>query len=119
MNQFLVFSLGNSEFAVPLLRVKTVVTLSTVASVPYMPPHFKGLINLRGEIIAVINPKFKMGIQDEASAPEPSVIIFDHGDQVRGMAVDSVNRVFSMIEGNETASPTLIDIDSTLNIGVA
>ena len=117
MNQFLVFSLGDSEFSVPLLRVKSVVLLPRVAPVPYMPSHFKGIINVRGEIISVVDPKKKLNILTEIARPEHSVIIFEHGAQSRGIAVDSVNRVLTVIEGVETPTPPALDIEATLDIG--
>lgn len=63
LEKFLGFSLGTEEYAIPLLSVKEVIALPEITPVPFSPPHFLGIINLRGQIISVMDlrKKFALG----------------------------------------------------------
>ena len=73
--QILVFSLGDRECAVPLGQIQTVAVCPRVTPVPYMPLHFKGLINIRGRIVSIIDLAVRLGIERKQEPSEPSVIL--------------------------------------------
>lgn len=94
LERFLAFSLADEEYAIPLLSVKEVIALPEFTPVPQSPPHFSGIMNLRGQVISVIDLRLKFGIKSTKAA-ETSVIIIDMGESSLGVIVDSVNSVFS------------------------
>lgn len=90
--RYLSFSLGNEEFAIPLLKVKEVIGVPEVTSVPFTPPYFLGIMNLRGQIISVMDLRQKLGIKP-VNKNETAVIICDFGHISLGVVVDSINSV--------------------------
>ncbi|MEZ4743748.1 MAG: chemotaxis protein CheW [Bdellovibrionota bacterium] len=92
--RYLEFSLGEEKFAIPLLAVKEVIAIPQLTPVPYSPKHFLGIMNLRGQIISVIDLRQKFDIKPNDSK-ENAVIICDLSSIVLGVVVDSVNSVLS------------------------
>ncbi|MCE3010978.1 MAG: chemotaxis protein CheW [Proteobacteria bacterium] len=111
--RYLAFSLGAEEYAIPLLSVREVIAVPDITPVPQSPVHFLGIMNLRGQVISVIDLRTKFGIKPNKT-DETSVIILDMGDHSLGAIVDSVNSVLSPtaeelseppdLEGNKNAS---------------
>lgn len=95
VSRYLAFSLDKEDFAVPLLDVKEVIALPEFTSVPYSPPHFLGIMNLRGQVISVIDLRLKFNMKPQNTS-ETTVIICDLNPLCIGVAVDSVNQVLSL-----------------------
>lgn len=94
LNRFLCFSLGTDEFAIPLLSVKEVIGMPELTPIPQSPSHYLGMMNLRGQVISVIDLRVKLGVKSTKNA-ETSVVIIDLGENSMGVVVDSVNSVLS------------------------
>jgi purine-binding chemotaxis protein CheW len=91
--RYMQLRVGPNLFAIPLLSVKEVISKSDLTSVPNMPSHFEGMMNLRGQILGVYSARKKLGIRAaESKEPDVIVIIENHGQQV-GVIVDDVVRV--------------------------
>lgn len=90
--RFLSFSLGAEEYAIPILAVKEVIALPEITPIPFSPAYFLGIMNLRGQVISVIDLRMKLGIKAQNS-PETSVIICDLTSTCLGVVVDSINSV--------------------------
>ncbi len=90
----LVFSLDNEKYGIPLTSVKEVIGMTSITPVPHVPIFFKGLINLRGEIISVIDLRLKLAVPAmEYQAKKTSIIITDVNDRSIAIIVDDVNEV--------------------------
>ena len=74
--RFLCFSLGAEEYAIPLLVVREVIAMPEYTPVPYTPPYFLGIMNLRGQVISVMDLRQKLGLKPRSDA-ETTVIICD------------------------------------------
>lgn len=109
--RFLCFSLGQEEFAMPLLKVREVIAMPDVTPVPHTPSYFIGIMNLRGQVISVLDLRKKLGIKFGAGA-ETSVIISDLGHMSLGLVVDSVNSVLAPQPGEVSPTP---EIHSQMN----
>lgn len=90
--RYLCFDLGQEEFCIPLLSVREVLGMPEFTPIPQTPPHFLGIMNLRGQVISVIDLRIKMGIKAMPSE-ETAVVILDFGSFSLGMVVDRVNSV--------------------------
>lgn len=90
--RFICFSLGKEEFAIPLLSVREVLGVPEVTSIPQSPPHFLGVMNLRGQVVSVMDLRLKLNIKPSAS-DETAVIILDFESFSLGVVVDRVNSV--------------------------
>lgn len=95
VSRFLSFSLGKEDYAIPLLSVKEVIAMPEITPIPYTPSHFLGIMNLRGQVISVIDLRTKFNIKTETST-ETAVIICDLKPICLGVVVNSVNSVLSL-----------------------
>ncbi len=107
--RFLVFSLCNEDYAVPLLKVKEVIAITEMTAVPYTPSHFNGIMNLRGKIISVIALRFKFRMSKAEIKPESAIIILDLHPLSFGVIVDAVDSVLAVSAAEIQPAP---DVES-------
>src|SRR5688572_686498 len=89
-NKFLIFNLGTELYGSRLLEIKEVIKRPTIKPVPYMVRYFKGIINLRGQIVSVIDLREKFDIP--TSCPEAGLIlVVDTGEGHIGVIVDEIS----------------------------
>lgn len=105
--KYLIFRLGPKRYSLPLNKVKEVLGVTEITEIPNVPSFYKGLINLRGQIISVIDLRIKFGLDDIAIVPKQSSIIISMvGEVLIGSVVDEVIEVVgyedSQIDTNET-----------------
>ncbi|EQC46675.1 chemotaxis protein CheW [Bacteriovorax sp. Seq25_V] len=112
VHRFLEFSLGAEDYAIPLLSVREVISVPETTPIPKAPPHFLGIMNLRGQVISVVDLRTKLKIKAKEENAEESVIIVDINGMNLGIVVDSINKVlaFNTNEINEVP-----EIDTQVN----
>jgi len=112
VHRFLEFSLGTEDYAIPLLSVREVISVPETTPIPKAPPHFLGIMNLRGQVISVVDLRTKLKIKAKEENQEESVIIVDINGMNLGIVVDSINKVlaFNTNEINEVP-----EIDTQVN----
>jgi purine-binding chemotaxis protein CheW len=113
--RYLCFTLGKEEFALPLLTVKEVIGMPDLTPIPQMPPHFLGMMNLRGNVITVLDLRNKMSIKPQPS-DEQSVIILEIGDLHLGCVVDCVNSVLNLSEADILEKPHMENTKTSQSI---
>jgi len=106
-DRYLCFTLGSEQFACPLMLVKEVVATIEFTPVPHAPPYFLGIMNLRGQVISVIDLKKKFAIKAK-QATDQAVIIFDIEGVALGVSVDSVDSVANVSKEELTDKPDLV-----------
>lgn len=106
LKRFLEFSLGTEAYAVPLLSVKEVIAYPDITRIPYTPPYFLGIMNLRGQVISVIDLRLKFGIKADQNT-ETAVIICDLAPLCIGIVVNSVNSVLPLRESEISERPDI------------
>lgn len=111
-SRFLVFNLNEESYALPLLKVREVIAQTEVTPVPYTPPHFKGVMNLRGQVISVIDMRLKFKMKAQDANGETAIIILDLSPVALGVVVDAVNSVIALHESQISPSP---DIESSIS----
>lgn len=92
--RYLGFSLGDEEYGIPLLKVREVIGMPEITPVPQSPKHFIGIMNLRGQVISIVDLRTKLSILPKKGS-EIAVVICDIGGAYLGIVVDSVNQVYS------------------------
>jgi purine-binding chemotaxis protein CheW len=102
----LCFNLGNEEYAVPLLKIKEVIAKPELTPLPQSPSYFLGIMNLRGQIVSILDLRIKLGIKPSASR-ETSVMILDLGAHSVGVVVDQVNAVQLIKNKDISEKPSL------------
>lgn len=105
--RYLCFSLAAEEFAVPLLHVREVVTVPDCTRIPFAPDYVAGIMNVRGQIITVIDLRKRLSVATTNLTEESAVILFDIGGHCIGGIVDNVNHVLSPDLGQLFDKPEL------------
>jgi purine-binding chemotaxis protein CheW len=110
--KYLAFHLGKEEFAIQVLRVREIMGIQEVTSVPHTPCHVKGVINLRGKVIPIIDLRLKFNMPELEYTQRTCIIIvqIEHeaAHVLMGVIVDSVSEVLAL----QTA-----DIEDTPDFG--
>lgn len=108
--KYLTFSLANEAFGIPVLKVREIITMLHITMVPQMPPYVKGVINLRGKVIPVIDLRTKLRLP-AAEITENSCIIVVQlamaGGELKhaGLIVDAVEEVANVVIEDIEPSP--------------
>jgi purine-binding chemotaxis protein CheW len=97
-HQFVSFRLGNEEFGVDILKVREIVRLQKIARVPQTPEFVEGVINLRGNIIPIINLRNKFGLEEIERDNNTRIIVFNVEGKIIGVIVDRVEQVLRLAE---------------------
>lgn len=105
-DRFLSFSLGGEDYAIPLLNVKEVIAVPETTPIPFAPAHCVGIMNLRGQVISVIDLRTKFGIKSQNQA-ENAVIICDLAPLCLGVVVDSINAVLTPTAAEMSSKPDI------------
>ena len=135
--QVVSFSLDREEFGVDILKVQEIVKLKKIARVPQSPEFVEGVINLRGDVIPVIDLRKKFGLPPVEHCDQTRIIVFNIQDKMLGVLVDRVQKVLRIPEDQIDAPPdvgagsrhafitgigklgedliTLVDIETMLN----
>lgn len=93
-DRYLCFSLGSEDYAIPLLSVREVIAIPEITPVPQAASHFLGIMNLRGQVISVIDLRTKLSIKP-SNTQESAIIICDLNPNSMGVVVDSINCVIN------------------------
>lgn len=99
---YFLFSLAAGRYAVPLMAVEEVATIGPITPVPFMPDYFRGIMNLRGRVVSVLDLRAKLGLPAVITA-ETSMLVMDEGGGHLGVIVDSVDRVITFEAGSVNA----------------
>ena len=110
--KYLIFHLGAEEFGTEVLKVREIMGLQDITSIPQVPAYVKGVLNLRGKVIPVIDLRLKFGMPPEDYTPRTCIIVM-HSHQTEedatiGMIVDGVVEVLNL---------TAADIEDTPDFG--
>ena len=95
-NQFLTFNLGDELYGVDILRVQEIKGYTAVTKIPNTPPHIKGVLNLRGTIVPIIELRTKFGMPTIEYTAFTVIIVVVVRDKVMGLVVDSVSDVLNI-----------------------
>lgn len=117
--RYLAFSLREEQYAIPLLQVKEVIGMTTPTPIPQTPSYFKGIINLRGQVISVIDLRAKLQLSKAEDGPETSIIILDLEPFSIGVIVDSINSVQALGVEDLSSAPDATSIKEQYLTGVA
>ena len=92
-SQWVSFRLGDEEYGVEIAVVHEIVMLGETTRVPGAPNYVRGLINLRSEVIPVVDMRRRFGMPDQSPTEETRVVVVDVQGKRVGMIVDAVNEV--------------------------
>jgi purine-binding chemotaxis protein CheW len=107
--KYLTFALADEEYGVPVLKVREIMKVLAITGVPQAPPHVKGVINLRGKVIPVVDLRLKFGFPSQAYDERTCIIVVDvvlqAGRVMMGVVVDAVSEVLTIAADEIEATP--------------
>ena len=112
LNKYICFSLGTEKYAIPLLTVKEVIRVPEITAVPQTAPHFLGIMNLRGQVISIMDLRKKLNLK-ELNSMETTVMILNFGKNKLGVVVDCVNYVVSISDSEIADKPVVSSTQNT------
>ena len=119
LDRFIEFSLGDEDYAIPLLMVREVISIPETTPIPKAPKHFVGLMNLRGQVISIVDLRNKLSIKPKEISSDSAVIIVDFEGINIGIVVDSINRVLAFSSKDVQEMPELqSQVNSDYILGV-
>jgi purine-binding chemotaxis protein CheW len=98
--KYLTFQLANEEFGIRVLKVREIMGLQEITAVPQTPAHIKGVINLRGKVVPVIDLRLKFGLSANEYTQRTCIIVTqvenESGPVMMGIVVDGVSEVLNL-----------------------
>jgi purine-binding chemotaxis protein CheW len=98
--KYLTFQLANEEFGIRVLKVREIMGMLDITAVPQTPPHVKGVINLRGKVIPVVDLRVKFGLPAVEFTQRTCIIVTqiqgENGQILMGTIVDGVSEVLNL-----------------------
>lgn len=122
--KFLTFTLADECYGVEVLKIREIIRMQKITPVPQMPEHVKGVINLRGKVIPVVDLRVKFNLHAGEATERTCIIVVDVDggqgvNQLLGLVVDAVEEVLNVSEEDVRPSPdfgTHLSTDCCLGI---
>lgn len=122
--KYLTFRLADEEYGLEILKVQEIIQLQTVTRVPRTPGYVRGVINLRGKVIPVVDLRLKFGLEGAEDTDRTCIIVVQirQGDSVviMGIIIDEVREVLDIAGDNIEDAPDFgsqIDTEFILGMG--
>ncbi len=105
--KYLTFQLAQEEYGIGVLHVREIMALQPITAVPQTPADVKGVINLRGRVIPVIDLRLKFGLPDAEYTPRTSIVVVELDNEAGqvGVIVDEVCEVLNLQRGDIQDTP--------------
>jgi purine-binding chemotaxis protein CheW len=119
VKQYVVFKLGREEYGIDIIKVTTIEKVMPIARVPKTPAYIKGVINLRGEIIPIIDLRTRFNLPEIEATEDTRIIIVKIDEISVGFVVDAVDEVMQLTENSvESLSSFSNDLSMDYILGV-
>lgn len=118
--KYLTLMLGNETYGLEILKVREIIGMIEITPLPQTPAFVRGVINLRGKVIAVVDLRSKFGLEAKEQTNETCMIIVDLVTKQIGLIVDSVHEVTDIPEQNIEKTPSFgvrVKVDFIKGIG--
>ena len=117
--KYLTFVLAEEEYGLEILKVREIIGLMEITAVPRTPHHIKGVINLRGKVIPVIDLRLKFEMTEAEHTEETCVIVVDVSGVEMGILVDKVSEVQDIAASDIDDAPSFgTDVNTEFILGM-
>ena len=117
--KYLTFALGDEDYGLEILKVREIIAMMDITSVPRTPDFIKGVINLRGRVIPVFDLRLKFGMPAVEATDQTCIIVVSLDEVETGVIVDRVLEVLDIPEGDIEASPSFgVDVETAFILGM-
>ncbi len=105
--QWVTFRLADENYGIAVMQVQEVLRITEITPVPGAPDYVLGIINLRGNVVTVLDTRRRFGLPPKEVDDVSRIIIIESGDQVVGLLVDSVAEVVYLRASEIESSPSV------------
>ena len=105
--QWVTFFLDNEKYGIKVMQVQEVLRMTEIAPVPGAPDYVLGIINLRGNVVTVVDSRKRFGLPEKEADDATRIVIIEAGDQVVGILVDSVAEVVDLRANDIETAPNV------------
>ena len=102
--QVVSFRLGEEEYGVDIMTVQEIILVGCITQVPEVPEHVLGVINLRGNVIPILNLRARFGMPEQAANDATRIVVMNLNGRTVGVVVDGVSEVLRL--SHDDISPT-------------
>ncbi len=106
-DKFLTFIIGKEDYGIEIRYVTEIIGIQSITEVPDMPPHVKGVINLRGKVIPVMDVRLRFGVEERPYDDRTCIIVININEQPVGLIVDRVLEVLDIPESEIEPPPKM------------
>ncbi len=118
--QTVVFRLGPESYGIDIFRVNEIIRLREITPIPRTETHIRGLVNLRGKTIPVVDLRKRLDLPEESDSESSRIIVVETGNGNVGVVVDAVTEVVSIENDSIDEAPALVaDVAAVFVKGVA
>ncbi len=118
-DQFLTFTLQGEEYGIEILRVQEIKGITKVRPIPNAPPYVKGVVNLRGTVVPILDLRSRFGMSDAEYNQFTVIIMVSVGSKVVGLVVDAVSDVLNIAQNAIEDTPEVGgDVDTSFFRGM-
>ena len=111
--QWVTFHLENEKYGIKVMQVQEVLRMTEIAPVPGAPHYVLGIINLRGNVVTVVDTRRRFGLPDAESDDETRIVIIESDNNVVGILVDSVAEVVDLRTSEIETAPNVGNDESS------
>lgn len=105
-DQYLTFAIEDEDYGVEIAYVKEIIKMQAITKVPEMPSFIEGIINLRGDLIGVLDVRKRFGKMPKEHDEETCIIVLSYSEYTLGMIVDAVQETAIIPEDRISAPPS-------------
>jgi purine-binding chemotaxis protein CheW len=108
--KYLIFALANESYGIDVMKVREIIRLTPITPLPGVPRHVRGVVNLRGTIIPVVDLRVRLGVEEIPSTDSTCVIVVQtrlpgRGQSATGLIVDAVEEVLNITAAELAEAP--------------
>ena len=115
INSYLIFKIGDEEFAANASKIQRILELQEITSIPRSPVYMKGVINLMGKVLPVIDARLKMGLEEKEPDSNTCIVVLEINKDNKvvetGVIVDSVQSVVEF-EKEDISGPLALGVNA-------
>lgn len=118
--KFLTFFLANEEYGIEILKVQEIIGMLSITAVPRTPSFVRGVVNLRGKVIPIIDLRLKFGMPAAEQTEETCIIVVQARGIEMGIVVDRVSEVLDIAADAIDEAPSFgAEVDTEYLLGIA
>lgn len=105
-DQYLTFEIDGEDYGIAIANIKEIISICSITKVPHTVDYIKGIVNLRGDIIAVIDVRKRFMKEERAYDNLTCIVVIEYGEYSLGLIVDNVREVLYISEEDVVSPPS-------------